>query len=168
MCPSPSKQRSIQQPVSLSFALSMWLSSRGKSALELALSSSSRSSPAFRNALVMVDSLTLLHAVRIHWQTSRIVVKAAVSKRVKKSSGLYAGIYGSVLKFCVCLTMWSLLFKMSGMSDLMPLQITNDISATTQKLKTKTFWNTALTTIKGDMSRSSKKVTQRSEKIYLL
>ena len=29
----------------------------------------SRSSPAFRNPLVMVDSLTLLHAVRIHWQT---------------------------------------------------------------------------------------------------
>ena len=29
----------------------------------------SRSSPALRNPLVMVDSLTLLHAVRIHWQT---------------------------------------------------------------------------------------------------
>ena len=29
----------------------------------------SRSSPAFQNPLMMVDSLTLLHAVRIHWQT---------------------------------------------------------------------------------------------------
>jgi len=78
---------------SLSFALSMSLSSRGKSALELALSSSSRSSPAFRNTLVMADPLTLLHAVRIHRQTGEKVALCIRTVFVKDFSPLVIQAY---------------------------------------------------------------------------
>lgn len=55
--------------VSLLVSLSVWLSSQGKVTAKVVLYSS-RSSRAFQNPLVIVDSFTLLHSVRIHWQTS--------------------------------------------------------------------------------------------------